>query len=72
MILQKYYRTFNPNKAHGYEKINNSMFKFNKFNGNSMCKSLKLICRQAMESGSFPSKWKKGMEFQFMKKMTQF
>ena len=28
--------------------------------GNSICKPLELIFQQAMESGSFPSEWKKG------------
>ena len=44
------------NKVHGHDKVNIRMLKLS---GNSICKTLELIFKQAMENGSFPSEWKK-------------
>ena len=44
------------NKVHGHDKVNICMLKLS---GNSICKTLELIFKQAMENGSFPSEWKK-------------
>ena len=50
-------QNLDPNKAHGHDKISIWMLQLC---GNSICKPLELIFQQAMESGSFPSEWKKG------------
>ena len=55
--IAKILQNLDPNKAHGHDKISIRMLQLC---GNSICKPLELIFKQAMESGSFPSKWKKG------------
>ena len=46
-----------PKKAQGHEKTIICMLQLC---GNSKCKPLELIFKQSMDSGSFPSSWKKG------------
>ena len=55
--IAKIIQNLDPNKAHGHDKISIRMLQLC---GNSICKPLELIFQQAMESGSFPSEWKKG------------
>ena len=50
-------QNLDPNKAHSHDKISVRMLQLC---GNTICKPLELIFQQAMESGSFPSEWKKG------------
>ena len=55
--IAKILQNLDPNKAHDYDKISVQMLQLR---GNSICKPLERIFQQAMESGSFPSEWKKG------------
>ena len=55
--IAKILQNLDPNKAHGQDKISIRMLLLC---GNSICKPLELIFKQPMESGSFPSEWKKG------------
>ena len=55
--IAKILQNLDPNKPHGHDKISIRMLQLC---GNSISKPLELIFQQAMESGSFPSKWKKG------------
>ena len=54
--IAKLLQNLDPNKAHGHGKISIRMLQLC---GNSICKPLELIFQQKMESGSFPSEWKK-------------
>ena len=54
-----------PNKAHGHDKIS---IRMQHLCGNSICKPLEFIFQEAMESGSFPSEWKKGNVIPIYKK----
>ena len=54
--IAKILQNLDPNKAHGHDKISIRMLQLC---GNSICKPLELIFQQGMESGSFPSEWKK-------------
>ena len=55
--IAKILQNLDSNKAHGHDKISIKMLQLC---GNLICKPLELIFQQAMESGSFPSEWKKG------------
>ena len=55
--IAKILENLDTNKAHGHDKIGIRVLQLC---GNSICKPLKLIFKQAVESGSFPSEWKKG------------
>ena len=55
--IAKTLQNLDPNNTDGHDKISIHMLHLC---GNSICKPLKLIFQQAMESGSFPSEWKKG------------
>ena len=55
--IAKILQNLDPNKAHGHGKISIRMLQLC---GNSIGKPLELIFKQSMESGSFPSEWKKG------------
>ena len=55
--IAKILQNVDPNKAHGHDKISICMLQLC---SNSICKPLELVFKQAMESGSFPSEWKKG------------
>ena len=56
--IAKMLQNLDPNKAHGHDKISIRMLELC---SNSICKPLELIFKKSMESGSFPSEWKKGM-----------
>ena len=55
--IAKILQNLDPNKAHGHDKISIGMLQLC---GNLICKPMELISKQSMESGSFPSEWKKG------------
>ena len=55
--IAKILQNLDRNKAHGHDKIGIRMLQLY---GNSVCKPLELFFQQAMESGPFPSEWKKG------------
>ena len=55
--IAKILQNLDPNKAHGHDKIS---IRNATIMCNSICKPLELIFKQSMESGSFPSEWKKG------------
>ena len=54
--IAKIIQNLNPNKAYGHDMIS---IRTLQLCGNAICKPLELIFLQAMESGSFPSEWKK-------------
>ena len=49
-------QNLNPNKAHGYDNISIRMLKIC---GSSIYKPPEMIFKQCIETGVFPSKWKK-------------
>ena len=55
--IVKVLQNLEPNKAHGPDKISIRMLQLY---GISIYKPLELIFKHAMESGFFPSEWKKG------------
>ena len=55
--IEKINVSFNSNKAHGHDNISISMLKVC---GDTICKSLELIFKQALTTGVFPPEWKKG------------
>ena len=55
--IEKIIVSLNPNKAHGHDNISIRMLKIC---GNTICKPLELIFKQALTTGEFPSEWKKG------------
>ena len=63
--IAKILQNLDPNKAHGHDKISIRMLQLCV---NSICKPLELIFKQSMESGSFPSEWKKGNVVSILKK----
>ena len=63
----KIIRNLDPNKAHGHDMINIRKIKIC---DTSICRSLKLIFQSCLESGKFPTEWKKQMSFQFKRKVT--
>ena len=65
LSIAKILQNLDPNKAHGHDKISIRVLRLC---GNSICKPLELIFKQSMESGSFPSEWKKGNVVQIYKK----
>ena len=54
--ILKIIRNSVPNKAHGHDMISIRMVEICNY---SICKSLKLIFQSCLESGKFPSEWKK-------------
>ena len=62
-------QNLDPNKAHSHDKISVRMLQLR---GNTICKPLELIFQQAMESGSFPSEWKKGSVVHKKRSQTMF
>ena len=54
--ILKIIRNPDPNKAHGHYMISIRMVKIY---DDSICKPLKLIFQSCLESGKFPSEWKK-------------
>ena len=59
--------SLNPNKVHGHDNISIRMLKIC---GDTICKPLVLIFKQALTTGVFPSEWKKGYIVPFIKKRT--
>ena len=57
--------SLNSNKARGHDNISIRMFKIC---GNTICKPLELIFKQALNTGVFLSEWKKGNIFPCYKK----
>ena len=55
--IKKVIVSLNPNKAHGHYNIS---IRILKICGNTICKPLELILKQALTTGVFPSEWKKG------------
>ena len=55
--IEKIIVSLNPNKAHGHDNISIRMLKIC---GDTICKPLELIFKQALTTGVFPSEWKKG------------
>ena len=56
--ILKIISNLDPNKAHGHDVISTRMVKIC---DNSICKPLKLILQSCLESGKFPSEWKKAI-----------
>ena len=54
--IEKIIQNLDPNKAHGHDKISIRMIKICV---KSICKYLQLIFSQCIDTGSFPSEWKK-------------
>ena len=54
--ILKIIRNLDPNKAHGHDMIS---IRMGKICVDSICKPLKLIFQYCLESGKFPSEWKK-------------
>ena len=56
--IEKIILSLNPNKAHGHDNISIRMLKIC---GNTICKPLELIFKQALTTGVFPSDGKKAI-----------
>ena len=54
--ILKIIRNLDPNKAHGHDMIS---IRVVKICDDSICKPLKLVFQSCLESGTFPSEWKK-------------
>ena len=63
--ILKIFRNLDPNKAHGHDMISIRMVRIC---DDSICKPLKLIFGSSLESGKFPSEWKKANVVQIHKK----
>ena len=63
--IAKMLQNLDSNKAHSHDNVGIRMLQLC---GNSICKPLELIFKQAMESGFFPSEWKKRNVVPFHKK----
>ena len=55
--IAKIIQNLDPNKAHGHDNISIRVLKICGF---SICKTLEMIFNQCIETGVFPSEWKKG------------
>ena len=55
--IAKIIQNLDPNKAHGHDNISIRVLKIC---GSSICKTLEMIFKQCIETGVFPSEWKKG------------
>ena len=55
--IAKIIQNLDPNKAHGHDNISICMLKIC---GYSVYKPLEMIFKQCIETGVFPSEWKKG------------
>ena len=66
--IEKIIESLNPNKAHGHDNISIRMFKIC---GDTICKPLELIFKQALTTGVFPSEWKKGNIVPLLQKRRQ-
>ena len=67
--IAKTLHNLDPNNTDGHDKISIHMLHLC---CHSICKPLKLIFQQAMESGSFPSEWKKGSVVHKKRSQTMF
>ena len=65
--ILKIIRNIDPNKAHGHDMISIRMVKIC---DDSICKPLKLIFQSCLESGKFPSEWKKANLVPIHKRVT--
>ena len=65
--IVKIIRNLDPNKAHGHDMISIRMVKIC---DDSICKPLKLIFQSCLESGKFPSEWKKANLVPIHKRVT--
>ena len=61
----KLIQNLDPNKAHGHDQISIRMLKLC---SNSICKPLKIIFNQCLETSMFPNDWKKGNVVPIFKK----
>ena len=66
--IAKIIKNFNPNKAHGFDMISIRMLKIC---GESILKSLELTLKSCIESGKFPTEWKKANVFPVQKEKTK-
>ena len=65
--IEKIIKNLDPNKSHGHEMISIRMLKLC---GESIYKPLNLIFKSCLETGSFPSDWKKTNVVPFLKRVT--
>ena len=65
--IAKVIQNLDPNKAHGHDNISIRMVKVC---GPSIYKPLEIIFNQCLETGVFPSEWKKGNIVPILKKGT--
>ena len=65
--IEKIIVSLNSNKAHGHDNISIRMLKIC---GDTICKPLELIFKQALTTGVFPSEWKKAILSLVTKKAT--
>ena len=65
--IENIIKNFDPNKSHGHDVLSIRMLKLC---GESVYKSLNLIFKSYLETGSFPSDWKKANVVQFLKRVT--
>ena len=65
--IEKTIASLNSNKAHGHENIS---IRILKICGDTICKPLEIVFKQALTTGAFPSQWKKGNIIPCYKKAT--
>ena len=66
--IAKIMKNLNANKAHGFDMISILMLKIC---GESILKSLELTLKSCIESGKFPTEWKKANIFPVQKEKTK-
>ena len=66
--IAKIMKNLNANKAHGFDMISILMLKIC---GESILKSLELTLKSCIESGKFPTEWKKANVFPVQKEKTK-
>ena len=66
--IEKIIVSLNPNKLHGHDNISIGMLKIC---GNTICKPLELIFKQALTTSVFPSEWKKRQYCSLLQKRQQ-
>ena len=64
--IKKIIRNLDSNKAHGHDMLSIRMLKIC---DDSLCGPLELIFHSCIETGKFPSDWKKAKFVQFIKKV---
>ena len=65
MILRKDHNNWDPDKAHGHDKVS---IRMKNIFGKPICKLLQLIFSQCIDTGSFSIEWKKANVVQVHKK----